>query len=230
MTILILASAPEARVTATADPRSNDQNENFHFESDHTFDNDDEPAVDDMGMFAGALEAAVTTKKTAKKKGKQRARVPKNKKGPLAFENAAREPPVSRTSLGSGALEVPLRLLVHAVQDDTNVSYIKEVEPFFAKVRLKRLPFATAAERDAILAAELDNLCFVERASVPRGVRLYHGLVHLFPEWKPELPISLRALHSWEKSKSRGKVVQPLQKQSISSHPKRSKQATWTKG
>eukprot|EP00959_Pyramimonas_sp_CCMP1952_P023278 489677-Pyramimonas_sp.AAC.1 len=71
-------------------------------------------------MFAGALEAAVTVKKTAKKKRKQRAHVPQNKKGPLAFENAAREPPVSRTSLGSGTLEVPLRLLVHAVQDNTN--------------------------------------------------------------------------------------------------------------
>eukprot|EP00959_Pyramimonas_sp_CCMP1952_P260538 5447975-Pyramimonas_sp.AAC.1 len=93
MTILILASDPEIRVTATADPKLNDQNENFHFDSDHTFDNEDEPAVDDIGMFAGALEAAVTAKKTAKKKGKQRAHVPRNKKGPLAFENAAREPP-----------------------------------------------------------------------------------------------------------------------------------------
>ncbi|CAK0825583.1 unnamed protein product [Prorocentrum cordatum] len=176
-----------------------DLDESFQADGDHTFDSEDGQAADDVGMFAGALEAAVTVKKTAKKKGKQRAHVPQNKKGPLAFENAAREPPVSRTSLGSGTLEVPLRLLVHAVQDNTNVCYIKEVEPFLVKVRLKRLPFSTAAERDITLAAELDHMCFVERASVSRGVRLYHGLVHMFPEWKSELPISLRALHSWEK-------------------------------
>ncbi|CAK0897173.1 unnamed protein product [Prorocentrum cordatum] len=146
-----------------------DLDESFQADGDHTFDSEDGQAADDVGMFAGALEAAVTVKKTAKKKGKQRAHVPQNKKGPLAFDNAARGPPVSRTSLGSGTLEVPLRLLVHAVQDNTNVCYIKEVEPFLVKVRLKRLPFATAAERDITLAAELDHMCFVERASVSRG-------------------------------------------------------------
>ncbi|CAK0904139.1 unnamed protein product [Prorocentrum cordatum] len=89
------------RVTAAADPKSNDQSEDFHFDSDHTFDNDDEPRLSTW----------------------------------------------------------------ECSQDNANLSYIKEVKPFLMTVCLRRLPVATAAERDIALAAELDDLCFVERVA-----------------------------------------------------------------
>eukprot|EP00959_Pyramimonas_sp_CCMP1952_P366843 7683141-Pyramimonas_sp.AAC.1 len=72
-TVLILASAPEITATATADTAPTDQDESFQADGDHTFDSEDGQAAEDVGLFAGALEAAVTVKKTAKKKGKQRA-------------------------------------------------------------------------------------------------------------------------------------------------------------
>ena len=50
------------------------------------------------------------------------------------------------------------------------------------------------------MAGALDKMCFVEKAPMARGQKLYCGFVHLFLEWKVELPISLRTLHAWERT------------------------------
>ena len=201
MVLMISVMSSVAGGGAAATPRSS-QERASGLPDGKEFDDEDEneEGFGGLELLAGALEA-VTPKKKKKESQKvmRRDHVPMKKKGARAFENAAREVPVSRTSLGQGELEVPLRLLVHAVQDDTNKGYLKEVEPFLESVRLRRLPFSTPSERDITVAAELDNRCFVERTPLSSGTRLYHGLCHVFPEWKSDLPISLRALHSWEK-------------------------------
>ncbi|CAK0805297.1 unnamed protein product, partial [Prorocentrum cordatum] len=89
--------------------------------------------------------------------GQRRLFVPMKKKWPLAFENAAAEKPVGRSSLGREQLERPLRLLIHAVQGDANKGYLKGVEPFLRDVFHKRLPSSTPGQRDIAVAADLGN-------------------------------------------------------------------------
>ena len=127
---------------------------------------------------------------------------PMKKKGPRAFDNAAYEAKVNGGGASWGSSPRPLRLLVHAVQDDTNLDYVDEVKPFLEKVAQERLPFSTPEERDLTLAGELDFRCFTARRPLCSGTRLFYGIIHIFPEWKFQMPISLRAVHSWEKLRS----------------------------
>ena len=195
MILAMVISVESMGLVSAADfPKDNDS---------HDFEDVLEDGDVGAGLGIAISAAEVATKKPSKKpssrKPVRRPFVPMKKKGALAFDNAADEMIITRTELGGERLEYPLRLLVHAVQDDTNKEYIKEVEPFLRYVFEKRLPFGTPGERDITLASELDRRCFVDRSPLGKGVRLYHGLVHMFPEWRSELPISLRALHSWEK-------------------------------
>ena len=93
----------------------------------------------------------------------------------------------------------PVRLLVHAVNDETNASYLKEAAALLREVQDRRLPFETPEQRDITVASLLDRMCFTDLLPVGRGVKAYHGLLHVFPEWRGSMPIAARALTSWER-------------------------------
>ena len=113
------------------------------------------------------------------------------KRGPLAWDNARAE------GVHWGGCR-PLRLIVHHVNDDTNKLYANEVWQFLVLVRKLRLPFASDSDKDITMATELERRCFVEGWPLHRGQKLYHGWMHVFPEYRGRFPLSLRALHTWE--------------------------------
>ena len=93
----------------------------------------------------------------------------------------------------------PMRLLVHAVNDETNASYLKEATALIKEVSDRRLPFETPEQRDITVASLLDRMCFTDNLPVGRGVKAFHGLLHVFPEWRGSMPIAARALVAWER-------------------------------
>ena len=48
------------------------------------------------------------------------------------------------------------------------------------------------------MARELERRCFKLGLPLGRGQKLFHGWVHIFPEFKGRMPTALRALHTWE--------------------------------
>ncbi|CAK0894126.1 unnamed protein product [Prorocentrum cordatum] len=149
------------------------------------------------GESVGSAE--VTKTKAEQKKDVLDSKHPFERDHETPKQTSGMDRPVNKISFEDDKLERPLRLLIHATQDDANVRYIKEVEPFVREVHRKPLPFSSPGERDITVAAELDRRCFAERAPLNKGTMLHHGLMHINPEWKSEMPNALRALHSWER-------------------------------
>ena len=70
-------------------------------------------------------------------------RVPMQKRGPRAWENARRFDQFSQATS-----QRQLRLHVHHVNDATNDEYVKDVDAFLCHIIKLRLPFRTLDEKD----------------------------------------------------------------------------------
>ena len=94
-----------------------------------------------------------------------RAFVPLEKKGPLAWENAQILPARGRARGGVN------RLHVHAVDDQTNRVYAKQVCYFLQHVKSEQLSFGTVHERDVALADYLSDGCYIFSSASRRATR-----------------------------------------------------------
>eukprot|EP00972_Heterocapsa_arctica_P005048 748643-Heterocapsa_arctica.AAC.1 len=91
------------------------------------------------------------------------------------------------------------RLLIHAVSDNTHKSYSPMVRAFLYDARLRGAALNTAAQIDLELVSYMDDLCYVQHAGVQAATKTFAGLMHLAPELKTRLPLSARALTSWQR-------------------------------
>jgi hypothetical protein len=115
------------------------------------------------------------------------------KRGVLAWTNAASESP-----RGAGS-DPPLRLLAHAVDDGTSDAYVAQVYTFLRRVKMLAIPFESDLDVDFALARELDDRCYIEKEPFSRGSLLFYGILHFFPTLSAKLPLSWRALRTWQK-------------------------------
>ena len=113
-------------------------------------------------------------------------------------------PPPLRTR-GERACEVapaaPLkysdRLVIHAVDDDTNVQYERAVKEFLLDVKRVGHPFSTMADRDKALAGYIADMCYVQQVSFMKASYLFDGFMHTLEDRRSHLPVAARALKSW---------------------------------
>ena len=122
-----------------------------------------------------------------------RAFVPLEKKGPLAWENAQLLPARGRAQGGVN------RLHVHAVDDQTNRVYAKQVRYFLQHVKSEQLPFGSVHERDVALADYLSDSCYIFQLGVSKGDTLVSGFMQIFPEHRGHMPEATRALGAWHR-------------------------------
>ena len=114
-------------------------------------------------------------------------------RGARAWDHAA----CSRTQLAN-------RLCVHAVDDNTNRRYVKEVRNFLQDVEREQVPFDTYAERDTAMANYLSSLCYLHRSSVGVGNAVFFGFLHVYEDHRDKMPQAARALKSWLRMAAQG--------------------------
>ncbi|CAK0837144.1 unnamed protein product [Prorocentrum cordatum] len=155
---------------------------------------------DDLGLgdFFDALLDQTKCLGAEYLKGPRREFPPMRKKGALAREMARNESHYTDRA-NSDLGPFPMRLLVHAVNDETNVSYLKEAESLLMEVLGRRLPFGTPEESDITVASFLDRMCFADQLPLGRGEKAFPGLLHVFPEWRGSMPVAARARTAWER-------------------------------
>ena len=96
-------------------------------------------------------------------------RNPLLKKGAKAWENA-------KHRNGHDFPDGINRLLVHAVDDSTNLVYQKAVRRLLGEVRRHGLPFSNYIERDATMARHLEQLCYVDEKGLDEGSNCFFRL------------------------------------------------------
>ena len=106
------------------------------------------------------------------------------------------------------------RLCIHAVDDNTNRRYIKEVKRLLQDVQRHGTAFDTYAERDAALANYLSSLCYLHLSSVGVGNAVFFGFLHIYEDHRDKMPQSARALKSWLRMASQGEG-KPMDRSSI---------------
>ena len=116
-------------------------------------------------------------------------RNPLQAKGAVAWQNAKAE----------GGLRPVNRLLVHAVDDKTNVVYERAVRRFLGEVRRHGFPFHNHAARDETMARHLEQLCYVDEKGFHEGSNCFFGFLHIFGDHKDRMPLSARALQAWSR-------------------------------
>jgi len=95
------------------------------------------------------------------------------------------------------ALKYNNRLVVHAVDDNTNRVYQKAVKEFLVDVKRHDIDFTSVKARDHALADYISDLCYVREASFGQANMLFNGFMHIFEDHRDRLPTSARALKSW---------------------------------
>ena len=70
---------------------------------------------------------------------------------------------------------------------------------FLQNVKMHRVNVSTVQRFDFALARELEFKCYGMKQNVARGKNLVHGVGQVFPELKPFLTLSRRALIGWER-------------------------------
>ena len=135
--------------------------------------------------------------------GMPKQRQPLLKKGPLAWDNAKHFRPVHNN-----------RLIIHAVDDATNLLYAKSVMPFLMECRRHRVPFATLHDRDKAMGRFLEDQCYVNHGSVNAGKSAFFGFLHIFEEHRDQMPIARRALKAWERMAEGGEGG-PMAKETV---------------
>jgi hypothetical protein len=119
--------------------------------------------------------------------------VPLLRNGARAWVNARTLPERGRVAGGVN------RLQLHAVSDDTNRGYIAEVRKFLKMIRKLDFRPNSFEDWDLLLADELSLRCYLREEGLHGGQMLFHGIMHLFPEFKTRLSEGARALKSWER-------------------------------
>ena len=99
---------------------------------------------------------------------------------------------------------VVTRAEVHAVTDDTNKAYLKAVfrvmEIIERGVRTRRWPPPrNTRELDAVLAAIVDHLIFIDNENQGLGRNLHAAWLHVFPESQESLPSFSRSVLGWSR-------------------------------
>ena len=122
-----------------------------------------------------------------------RAFVPLEKKGPLVWESAQL---LSARGRARGGVN---RLHVHAVDDQTNRVYAKQVRYFLQHAKSEQLAFGTVHERDVVLADYFSDSCYIFQVGVSKGDTLLAGFMQVFPEHRGRMPEAMRALGAWRR-------------------------------
>ena len=104
----------------------------------------------------------------------------------------------------AGGTQLANRLCVHAVDDNTNRKYVKEVRSFLQDVKREQVPFETYAERDTAMANYLSSLCYLHRSSVGVGNAVFFGFLHVYEDHRDKMPQAARALKSWLRMAAQG--------------------------
>ena len=91
------------------------------------------------------------------------------------------------------------RLLVHAVTDNGVRNYLRAIWRFLGFAQREKETGENIADLDRAATWAMEHMAYEEQRSSQAGKDLRAGLLHLYPELKDELPISARALESWEK-------------------------------
>ena len=115
------------------------------------------------------------------------------KKGARAWEEAQRD-----------KLLYTNRLVIHAVDDATNLAYQKAVREFLVDVKRNELDFGTFEARDQALADYISDMCYVRQLGFGRANMLFNGFMHVFQDHRGRLPTSARALKSWQRLGQQG--------------------------
>ena len=73
------------------------------------------------------------------------------------------------------------RLALHAVDDRTNLSYLRELKAFFVDVVRLDARWATREGFDQTLAQYVSHLCYLETSQPQKGKNLLSAVAHFFP-------------------------------------------------
>ena len=130
-------------------------------------------------------------------------REPLAKKGARAWENAKQFRPT-----------LVNRLLVHAVDDNTNKVYLKAVAAFLKEVKLHQVPFDNKPLRDRALARYLEDQCYINLANVANGANTFFGFLHCFEDHRQHMPEASRALKAWQRMAQSGEGG-PMAKETV---------------
>ena len=122
---------------------------------------------------------------------------PIHNRGPLAYSNAAAK------AVSAGWREKHPRILVHSVADTTATpSYFPAYRKFLSFLEDEEIPLWDVnnhGEVDEALVLFCEKMCFYEGKSHDTGKDARSCHTYLYPNAKGHLPLSSRALHSWEK-------------------------------
>ena len=93
-----------------------------------------------------------------------------------------------------------LRLVLHAVQDDTmRLQYMPRVRQWLQFVRQHNLPFEQDGDADLAPSRLLDWGCFQEELQFSWCSNTWNGILAIFPELGHHMPVSYRAYKAWER-------------------------------
>lgn len=106
------------------------------------------------------------------------------------------------------------RLLLHAVDDNSNKDYYGPVADFLRDLKSRGYTSLTPEEIDEAAARRMEFLCYGEQRGPNIGQRLLHGLGHFFPRLKSSLCCSRRAMASWS-GLDEGEEGQPLAQSTV---------------
>ncbi|CAK0903468.1 unnamed protein product [Prorocentrum cordatum] len=115
--------------------------------------------------------------------------------GEVDYGSAAR---IGRSRKKGFRTEEAPRLLIHKVDDNTNWIYVNWVSRFLRAAQKDAIPLDTIKQRDAAMAQYLSFMCYTLQLPHVHGGHLLSGFAHIFPEHKDAMPLSARALKSWE--------------------------------
>ena len=130
-------------------------------------------------------------------------REPLQKKGAKAWMHAKTHTPVWNN-----------RLVIHAVDDETNRNYQKAVMAFLKYARLHDLPFNSYEARDKSMAKYLEHQCYVDLTSVNTGSLAFFGFLHIFEDHRDKMPTAARALKAWQRL-AQGNEGGPISRETV---------------
>ena len=91
------------------------------------------------------------------------------------------------------------RLVVHAVDDATNIVYEREVRAFLVDCKRGEVAFRTLEQRDRALGNYISDLCYLKGDNYMKASLTFNGFMHIFEDHRGKLPTAHRALKSWER-------------------------------